>query len=308
MNVYIEADYFDIISKVFEREKHFVESNKINNIKVIYQMFLALNVYTTIRNNDIIKYIKNESGNKNYSSIKDLIISRGIKNQTLRTIKEINEIDDYNGFYFTKKTLNNTFNVVSKDAEFSFDNFYDNCNQNGFQFNGNIKQIAKFTPPANAMIIVDPYIFETPFLEKKRLLIEFIMLHKKKTTAIPFQLTILTKSGNNNINSAFADLSTIENIEIEIINFNRLGRDRYILSNYSYTNIQHPFELRETHFNQNFLAHEYDARKIIMNYSQFQKNIKKIKNKIAPQPNQTGTIIRKWSNVDFTNRLFNLID
>lgn len=309
MNVYIEAEYFDLMAEFFEREKHNFSSAITNNIRVLINMFSGLKINTTLNNNDIVKFAKGMAGDKNFSSMKDIIISRAIKNQTLNTVKEITEIKDFNGFYFTKNSLANNFNVVSKDKEYNFAKFYDHCNQNGFQFNGDVTKLSNFISPTNAMIIVDPYIFDGDLKDKLGLLIEFVNLYKSDLSGISFQLTILTKGTNeNNFNNAFAELSEIENIEIEIVKFDRLEHDREIFTNYSFLNIGVPFVKKNTNFNQNFLAIEHDVSKIQLNYSQFREKLSTIKNRVDNQPAKIGLVKYKWSNINFSNRLFEMID
>ena len=305
MNVYIDAEYFELMSEAFDKEKNNFNSNITSNIRVLYNLLLAVKVNTTISKNDIVKYAKGLAGNKNYSTIRDVIISRAIKSQSLSSIETINEIKDYSAFYFTKETLHNPYNVVAKDQNYTFEKFYEHCNANGFQFDGNIHYLSNFVAPTNAMIIVDPYIFANPFPEKLNLLIEFVELHKANLSEIPFQLTIVTKGQNQNlIIRAFNALAELNNLEIQIVKFDRLENDRYFISNYVFSNTGHPFVLEPTIFNQNFLADDQDSNTIKRYYNQYKDRLEYLKNKIDNQPAQIGEVKYKWSNVEFTNRLF----
>ena len=71
-----------------------------------------------------------------------------------------------------------------------------------------------------------------------------------------------------------------------------------------FSNTGHPFVLEPTIFNQNFLADDQDSNTIKRYYNQYKDRLEYLKNKIDNQPAQIGEVKYKWSNVEFTNRLF----
>jgi len=308
MNVYIDAEFFDVIEKQFDAEKGNFFSTSGNNLRAIFNLLSALKIHTTVSKNEIIKYAKGLAGNKEYASLKDVVISQSLKKQQLNSVKSIDRVKDYNGFYFLKNHFPEENNVIVKDEKYDFKYFYEDCSVSVYSFNGSIGDLKQFIPPANAMIISDPYIFDEPLDIKIGKVREFINLIKANCIDIPFHLSILTRTENiYKVKKGFEELSKIDNLAIQIVTLNKKDceRDRNIFTNYTSITIGHPFENKKTNFNQNFFAVENDPVKISMNYTTNRSQLDDIKKKISNMPEYIRGVQHKWQNTKFTNRLFN---
>ncbi|MBK8329320.1 MAG: hypothetical protein IPL09_07590 [Bacteroidetes bacterium] len=307
MNVYIDAEYFEVLEKQYEAEKGNFISTSANNLRAVFNLLTALNMHTTISHNELVKYAKGLAGNKNYSSLKDVIISQSINRQKLNRISSIEKVVDYNGFYFVKNKFPEANNVIVKDETFDFKSFYENCTVPVYSYTGDIAELKQFIPPANAMIISDPYIFDEPSDVKIGKVRDFLNLTKAECRDIPFQLSILTRTENiNQVRRGFEELQQIDNLEIQIITLSRreCERDRNMFTNYTAITIPHPFENNRTTFNQNFLAVENDVLRISTNYISYKNQLNEIESKINTTPEYIGVVQHRWENAKFTNRLF----
>lgn len=307
MNVYIDAEYFNIIEEQYEAQKGNFIYDTPDNLRSIFNLLTELKMHTTIPNNEINKYVEGLAGNKNYTSLKDVIIARSINKNQLNTVSSIDTVNDYNAFYFVKNKFSESNNVIVKDKTFDFQSFYENCTIQINPFFGSISELQKFLPPANAMIISDPYIFDEPHEIKIAKVCEFVNLLISNCTNIPFQLSILTRTDNiNKVRRGFEELRKIDNLEIQIVTLGKreCERDRNIFTNYTSITWGHPFENKKTYFNQNFLAVENDALRISMNYTANKSQLDEMLKKINNTPEYIGLVQHKWQNAKFTNRLF----
>ena len=319
MNIYVDQLYFDVLEQLRNTlPKDNLSNNKAQNLKSIYNLFLSLNIHTDITRDEVIENYKKGIGGKDYKTIKELILFAAVKSKIVTDV-DLSEIKDYSAYYFIQDNHSCAFaaeyGIVKKDENFDCTNFYENCTVSDLKFKGNINELKEFLPPANAMIIVDNYIFDKPFEEKLINLIGFVKLYINQLSKIKFQLTLFT-DGNNNphyITKAFKELSKIENCETQIISTNNKSefRDRQIYTNYATINFGHPFENKETHFSQNLLGVEIDISKIKLNYENFILHLKKYKLMTETTPPMMGLLQSRWENEDvnkrFKNRLFDLI-
>lgn len=316
MNVYIEDDYFDVLEKLRASLPHDTfTNNKAQNLKSIYNLLLSLNINTDIKYEKLTANFKNRIGDKDYKTIKELVLFTALKSPTSKIHAEVNfnTINDYSGFYFTKN-INYTLNapgygIVYKDENFDSANFYENCTVADLKFKGDINALKDFVAPTNAMIIADNYLFEDP--AKLPHLINFIKLFKAKLSEIKFQVSIFSHSSNATlVTNVFKQIQEIDpNIQVEIIltSNKTVIRDRQIYTNYTTMNFGHPFEEKETHFSQNFLGVENDVSRIKINYANFISHLKMYKQKIDGTPETFGITKMKWKSEEFTNRLFEII-
>lgn len=324
MENYVANEYFERLNSLLDAAKKDILTNIPSNLNALFQLLLALPLYTDTTIEEIESYKRTLNGNKQYSSFKDLIISHAIKKSKsplkICKIEEIeNKISNHSAFYFFNNSKGEEFassyGVAVKDNRFCGENFYETCTVADFPLSKNWQAITEFIPPCNSMFIVDKYIFGFPFEEKISGLISFVKLYKA-ATQIPFHLTIVFSQGQKEnpicttqqINSAFAELKSIGNIEVQLFsNLNIPIHDRIFLTNYCSGNIGIPFSGRKTKFNQNFLGREDNEAKIIRNYRTYEDELRSWNKFINGIPDRRGNVRTKWATSDFTNRLFNPI-
>ena len=318
MNIYVDQLYFDVLEQLRTTlPKDNLSNNKAQNLKSIYNLFLALNIHTDITRDEVIENYKKGIGDKDYKTIKELILFAAVKSNIVTDV-DLATIKDYNGFYFTQHNITSLnasgCGIVMKNESFDCTNFYENCKIADLKFKGDINELKEFVPPTNAMIIVDNYLFEDA--NKIQNLIDFLNLYKGQLNDIKFQVSIFSYSDRTaTVTSAFDQLCIIdENIQIQItlVTARPQGndRDRQIYTNYATLNFGHPFENKETHFSQNFLGLENDKNRIKINYSNFKSHLKNCKDKITSTPQYFGPLQtqKKWESEKFTNRLFEMIN
>jgi hypothetical protein len=321
MEVYVTEKYFDIFESLLVKAAKDILSNTPTNINCIFQLLSSLPLKVNISDTEREKY-QAILGNKQYTTFKDRIISYAIKNQRLYNDEyDYTSINNFNAYYFLD--IDDTENpglkngIVVKDKTFDGTDFYADCTVTHQEIAGDFNLLVNNIPPTNAMLIIDKYIFGHPFVTKLERLISFLNLYKKQELSIPFHLTILCSYQNGRqtvctpaqIQAAFERLSEIENLYFQIIIDDNIPQDdRLIFTNYTKGNIGHPFDNRETVFNQKFLGFENSAEKITKNYKVFVDNLKKWKTFINGVPKQMGAITMKYANNEFINRLFEFID
>lgn len=322
MENYVAQDYFEKFDNLLEAAKKDILTNIPSNLNALFQLLLALPLFTDTTIEEIENYKRALNGNKHYSSFKDLIILHAIKKNQLKicSIAEIeNRINNHSAFYFFNnakgKEMASSHGVAVKDNQYNGETFYEGCTVADFPLSRDWQAITEFIPPCNSMFIVDKYVFGYPFEEKINGLTSFVKLYKA-ATKIPFHLTIVFSQRRNErlicttsqINSAFTKLKAIGNIEVQLFSNNSIpSDDRIILTNYCSGNIGHPFDGRRTRFNQNFLGRENIETKIIRNYRTYKTELRFWNSFINNIPNRRGEVRTKWTTSEFTNRLFHPI-
>jgi hypothetical protein len=189
-----------------------------------------------------------------------------------------NKFKDNSGIYFVNdnglKEVAEKTGITFCDGDYLKNNYlFKDYNLNIRPFDGCFNNVLNVVPPTNSMLIIDRYIFDKPFDEKLNNLLVFITKFKQNCTQIPFHLSIIYSDQKGtlppqNVQIAFNKLSTLENIEVELILLKRnIPRDRVIYTNYSIIDIGHPFETtdiqnRKTVYNQMFIPQNNDFVKI----------------------------------------------
>lgn len=248
------------------------------------------------------------------NSFKEIIIKNSIKKNQLniKRLENLNEnIENWSAFYFIDQkdaeeiSLKN--GVVCKGADFDCQSFYTHCTITDLQIKDTWDSIKDHIPPVNAMLIIDQYIFSSPFEKKLFSLCNFIKLFKKDLF-IPFHLSILFSPVNSiplQIDKAFKTIFDLGNIEIRLYADWKIPRsDRLIFTNYTSGNIGHPFDNRDTRFSQNFLGNENSEEKIIKNYRDYKKDLLFWNSYLKKIPKQMCNAKSIWESSGFQNRLF----
>lgn len=312
---YIAQDYFGKIEELLVNAKEDILTNKPSNINILFQLLSALPISTNIEEQEVKKYAKGIFGNKKYASFKDRIISNAIKNQRLNICHTPENIENYNAFYFFNneagEQIGNSNGIAIKDRAYDGSDFFNDCTVVDLPIENNWLGIADSIPPCNAMLIIDKYIFGNPFEEKLSSLKSFIEMYKANTQ-IKFHLSILFSQENNGtictptqIETAFNELCSINNLELQLFSDNRIPtRDRLFFTNYCSGNIGHPHDPGSTRFNQLFLGREDKKEKIRRNYKTYTEELNFWHSFIQRVPDRMGQIQTKWVSSNFTNRLF----
>ena len=101
MKVFIENQYFNLLDKILISSYKEYAHKKIANINSLIHLFTALPVYCDINIEEIKAITGNVSGNKNFTSLKEIVITQAIKNQTLKLYNtKIIPIEYHIAFYF----------------------------------------------------------------------------------------------------------------------------------------------------------------------------------------------------------------
>ncbi len=317
MRVYISKDYFDIIETLLNDAAKDILTMKPTNLNCIFQLLSALPLKIDISDTEMKKYAKSIFKNSQYVSFKDRIIANAIKNQNLINGHFDNIIDQYNAYYFIPVDNNHNIGlekgVILKDQNYDGNDFYANCNVTDEIISDDLTIIQNNIPPTNAMLIIDRYVFGHQFATKLPNLISFVNLYNSNMLSIPFHLTIVCSYELNGkficspllVEQALNSLNEIPNINVEIyIQDNLREKDRLIFTNYTKGNIGHPFTDETTVFNQKFLGCDISPERIKINYKNYKKSLLKWENLINQIPEHNGLLRTKWSNRQFSNRIF----
>lgn len=100
MNVYIEDDYFDVLEKLRATlPQETFTNNKAQNLKSIYNLLLSLNINTDIKHDELTENFKNRIGDKDYQTIKELVLFAALKSHTSKINADVDfkTIRDYSG-------------------------------------------------------------------------------------------------------------------------------------------------------------------------------------------------------------------
>ncbi len=319
MENYISKDYFPRLEELMVSAKEDILSGKASNLNILFQLLSALPLNIDLKNTDVVKYARSLLGNKAYDSFKDRIIMNALKNQKLKTCDFIDiktDIKNPSAFYFLSdasvEAVDQSIGVVCKGLDYDGEEFYESCTVADLPISNDWKPISNSVPPANAMLLIDKYIFGSPVENKLKSLLEFIKLYKG-SLKIPFHLSILfsNEHGNQNIctkyqiNNAFDELRKINNLEVRLYLDNNIPHhDRLIFTNYTTGNIGIPFAGFNTRFSQNFLGRSTSAEGVLRNYKHYKKDLISWNSFLLKIPNRMGNIQTIWETSNFENRLF----
>lgn len=315
-SIYLDSEYLDHFDVIAQDAMSDLFSLKSSNIFSLKQLFCALPVFTNMPNSDIRRaYLTKQTSSTKYST---LLLKSIIKNGRLfKCNSEILHELNYGGFYFLKKDhkeLTSNYCIIAKDSTFNGLDYFNKYTISDLEIENKWDGIKDIFAPCSCMVIVDKYIFGTPFNTKLEALYTFIQ-SQKRPLKVPFHLSILTayeKSGkeitnSNLVSSAFKKLSEIPNIEVEIIISNKHDiDDRLVFTDYTSANIGHPFDGRKTRYNQKFLGVANESKQIVENYKVYQNQISRIEDIFENVIPQIGLIQYKWPIAGIKNRLFSI--
>lgn len=322
METFVSRDFLNHLDELWYSIKDDILSPNITNMQAMVHLLLALPVKTDLIREEVEQVITEKNGQTTVKSIRDLIISLNVRNNTQFSIgADLSVVKNFSAYYLlnNESDWENELGVVVKDTGFDGSSFYDECTVADIALpeNSSWECALQYFAPCNSMLIIDKYIFSNPFETKLKSLLEFINLHKKNIK-VPFHLTIIfstefknTKQpplSTNHINKAFHELKSMKSIDCELVIDNRIAiDDRLVFTNYTSANIGHPFDGRPTRFNQNFLGFETDKEKIRRNYKQYLADLRYWKKVIDKIPNNVGLQQVKWKSTNFENRIFNIL-
>jgi len=283
----------------------------ISVIDLTRLLLSGLPVSTDI-NSDIAIKLFDKTGNKSYKNLKEAIASNIIKSGNYKFYPTLNNslIQNHQAYYFYDEDSikSRKLGLISIPNIFEIKNFFKNCIVNSITLKKDYTLIEDAVPPCNAMLIIDKYIFDGK--EKLNNLIRFIKIYKNPNLSIPFQLTILSSYDNNSnrylgakiFESVASELNNVDNLEFQIfLDKNIPVADRLIFTNYTKGNIGHPFDDRQTVFNQNFLGR---SNNIQGDYRDYKTDLTKWHILISKIPKKMGLISTKYESSLFQNRLF----
>jgi hypothetical protein len=322
MRVYINDHFFEQLQLIYEEGVSDLFSSKAGSIKAVVELLSSLPLHIDLDEEILLKYLNENDIGQSFTSIRKLILKVAVRNQHLNQWQNFTEIPtDLNSYYFLSnhdgEDLTRKKGIVAKDVEYDGNSFYDYLTVADLEIEKDLSVLEDLIPPCNAMLIIDRYLFGPPFERKLKGLTEFITLFKSDLQ-IPFHLSILIASEDrngrittikNDIDKAFQKLSSIPNIELELLVDNKISEhDRLIMTNYTSINIGKPFDGTKTKFNQKFLGRSNGNQSITDNYRDHRSKLREWQNFINLVPQQMGLQKTRWQTSKFKNRIFEILD
>lgn len=321
MENFVDSAFLDRVELIFNSETKKFLIGEVNGALYLFRLLQALPMNINLSEQEKESLIANIDGNKAYSTYKELLLQHALKNQTLNIYPKNTEFpysQKQSAYYFmginNVDDIGSEFGIVCKDQNFDGFNFYNECTVNGYIFRGRWNEIE--FPPINSLLIIDRFIFGYPYEEKLKSLTDFVRV-LKKDLKINLHITVVFAMDRRGLNitpaqvdNVYEILNSLGNIEPQLIVDNKMkDHDRWIFSNYTFSNVGLPFRdiNVETVFNQQFLGHGISELNIRQNYKNYIIQLKKWYKRINNIPPQIGLLRNRWENKGFTNRIFKVI-
>ena len=315
MKVFIENQYFNLLDEILESSYREFAHNKIANFNSLIHLLTALPICCDISNDEIKIITDNISGNKKFTSLREIAVLNAIKKQSLKQWDFIDAgFNEYSGYYFLFKKgyekIGEEKGVFVKDISFDGSECLSQYLIVDKSVGNDWETLDISIPHCNAMLIIDKYVFSHPFKIKIDGLLKLLKLYKGKLKET-FHLSIIYSeekggkriSNKKDVEFAFHKIRELENIELELIADNNIPTDdRLIFTNYTSGNIGHPFGKHITRINQKFLGFGKDGSEITSNYNDYKK---RLKNWFDFIQNSKQNNIR--SSYNFKNRIFSFV-
>jgi len=332
MKVYVTPDFFEFMYNYEQKAKikadnssafDFATQEKIRNeyLSIQYNVRIIENIFTNLPcviqaasffNSDDI--MLNEPTSRSTAFLNKILRKSDTIPKEISTTDDLLYVDDFLSMYFYLLECfdKKEFGIITKDANFQLNNFYNNANHAIMNFGGNFKDIIDLIPPTNSLLIIDKYIFGKPFQTKFEKLKQLIHLLKERCSAIDFNLTIIYYVRNGackepDLQVVYDYFCTVENIKFELIQIDYHNfHDRYLFTNYTLINIGLPFSDKPSTLTQFFVPSpnlvSINDREL-RSYKKYLFDIRQsINDTLSDFPNQ------RMANADFTNRLFDHLE
>lgn len=300
-------------------------------IRAIRNLLLCSNIHSDLDRAAVIKLYKKVMSTKSYSSLKEHVYFDAIKNQRLTSIskeftssfegetfnipKFFNQVEDYNGIYFLSvnndqaSEYQNKLGIVIKGVRDEFEDFYGSKNIS-LNIPATMDGVERCSHKANAMVIVDPYIFIDDHGRPPKIpnIIKTIKFFIPINLCIPFNISILTRNADNNLLFESKIQQILEglgapNVNIEVVAPRNIhDSNRYLFTNYSLMTSGHPFD-RETPFNCNFLLNATDEDSLLKRYQDWHNKLVQFSNTMYNTPICYGEIKASFKSGSFSNPL-----
>jgi hypothetical protein len=324
MENYISEQLLKKIESIYNSNTKTFLTGETNGVITLFKLLNALPLNTDFSIEEVEKISRQVIGSKNYESWSDIIVFAAVKNQRLNILNFKNTgsaIENHSAYYMLDVEdalhISKSNGIVCKGSEYNGEEFFENCNVTDLPISNSWDPICNKTPPTNAMLIVDKYIFGSPLEKKLNSLVEFIKLYKSDLN-IPFHLSILfsfegggPKSKDivteHQVSQIIKKLVEIGNIEVQLLADNNLPHDRMIYTNYTSGNIGIPFTGVDTRFTQKFLGMGNKSIDIQNNYELYKRELSNWKSRMDKIPSNMGLIKMRWETSDFNNRLFDFV-
>jgi hypothetical protein len=329
MKIYLSISYLKSLQEIIDNTRN--EKNK-NLLRWVFcsrlEKFLtSLDVIYDISKDELYSLL--EKSNSNCArTFTEQILFNLISLERPPKHRSINEIDNFNGYYFIN---DNNLCLLAKNRgvmalqppkseyflfeKYSYANRRLKHNRDGKSMYTNFLQNR---PPVNALIIVDKYLLypsKKMTIDKKTDSIYAFVKYIMGDTSESFHLTMMFSNTQGNESVPRESIEKLKmkfankNIELELIIYNNFkSTDRVFFTNYSTISMGHPFSEGITYITQNFLGNGHDRQEITEQYQDYLKDIYHIwqKRKSATD-SPVENLNCEYLNDPFQNRIFDLL-
>lgn len=326
-NVFVSKDFFKILDeevKNLSTEFLYEEDEKKTSFQRIFSFINSSNIYTDLRDKEIVKYYKKSGLIK--EGIESVIIQKIIKNygegRSLNLNKTIKDCKTCDFTFFTADEYNDCekhtltqgkIYVGKKPLDFNFFHLttftYPLVDITSYDY-----VINNLKHPCNCIVVIDPYIFTDAKNHHNKIpnFIKYLKGLIPKDLQTDFEIDIITKNVENNslFNSKFNEIiKELEDYKVSLHVYapKKLDiPDRYLLTNYATITIGHPFD-RDTHISSCFYPSNYSKELNKIYYNSWYKMLKKAHEVIRETPQKFGLIEAIWKNDDKKHSIFDVI-
>jgi hypothetical protein len=285
-----------------------------NSIDLVMNVLLTAQINIDLTSDEFTKLVKKQfkNGDKPYQNLKEFFYYTWIKNST-QSIKcdEIN-LDNNpteKAVYFLNKDndtcteIEKEKGIVCKGINWKFENFYDTHNFVKI-INGTYYQDIDWCSPTNNLIFFDPYLLTNRLGEDKILnVIDIINAFSKRNKQLNVIIVTSNDAENNHLNeSKFNQIKNETSCKLQMIVPKELKKntqkinDRWILTDYSFITIGHPFEVKDTHFSSNFIIANNNRNMILKDFESYSKLLNTTNYFIKNSIDNIGLYVQKYSN------------
>ena len=313
--------------------------NELKSKERILTLLLNSIVITDLNENDLIdlRIWFKKLGSKGINNCKEAVYFKAIKSNRLKLsqftfFKSSREEDlvnadllmqstlKYNAIYFLDDNQANCrkaslkYGLSSYGKDYDFKDFFSAASVANYGITPELEELKELHLDANSLVIIDKYIFcdSTSKSPKIPNVINAVKAFMNESLGIKFQLDILTENNNNNklfskkANELLAGLGGSDKISIHIYSpISLKENDRFLLTNYSFINLGHPFD-RASFMSSSIYLSQENKENLISAYCIWRKKLEFAKLVSISTPRKLGLINCVFKTDEETHRLFNL--
>ena len=298
--IYLSEKFLDRISEIeyntrkqTDYDDMLRQEKIIATISTLRKLFVASEIYSTIKNEEIIQVYENYIGGKEIKNFREYIISQWVKNNTsfksdLFIVKENEILDNINRenecftlplpFLFTDYSedicdkISKKYGFIVKGKNYKFDDFFDKSTTIGLA-KADMDELKQCVHPTNYILISDPYLLQDKKNKEAKMpnLLKAIKLFLTQDSVRPIEIRIIAnnpkdnKTFKNKCEFLVQGLGEFK-VDLLIVTPKLINEaDRWFITSYSFMISGHPYD-RLTGFAFKFMGKEEDSNRIIDNY------------------------------------------